>query len=132
MTGRSLVTRPQPRPDAAADAAVVSKAVLRAAERLGLSNRSLARILGVSEATVSRMAGGTYLLKTDDKAFELALMFLRLFRSLDSLSGGDEHTSRAWLRSDNLALGGVPLALIESLSGLINVVGYLDARRARV
>jgi hypothetical protein len=119
-------------PDAVADAAVVTKAVVRAAGRLGLSNRSLARVLGVSEATVSRMGAGTYLLKTGDKAFELALMFLRLFRSLDSLSGGDEQTSRAWLRNDNLALGGVPVTLIESLSGMITVLGYLDARRARV
>jgi hypothetical protein len=123
-------THPQPDPDA--DAAVVTKAVLRAAARLGLANRSLARILGVSEATVSRMGAGTYLLKTGDKAFELALLFLRLFRSLDALAGGDEQVSRAWLRHDNLALGGAPVALIESLAGMINVVGYLDARRARV
>jgi hypothetical protein len=123
---------PRSQPEAVADGAVVSKAVMRAAGRLGLSNRSLARTLGVSEATVSRMGAGTYLLKTDDKAFELAVMFLRLFRSLDSLSGGDEQTSRAWLRNDNLALGGVPVTLIESLSGMINVLGYLDARRARV
>lgn len=124
------VTRSQPEP--VADGAVVTKAAMRAAARLGLSNRSVARILGVSEATVSRMGAGTYLLKTGDKAFELALMLLRLFRSLDALSGGDEQTSRAWLRNDNLALGGAPVALVESLSGMVNVVGYLDARRARV
>jgi hypothetical protein len=118
--------------DPAADAAVVTKAALRAAGRLGLPNRALARVLGVSEATVSRMGAGSYLLKTGDKAFELALLFLRLFRSLDALSGGDEQVSRAWLRNDNLALGGAPIALIESLAGMINVVGYLDARRARV
>jgi hypothetical protein len=123
-------TRPQSDPDA--DAAVVTKAVMRAAARLGLANRSLARVLGVSEATVSRMGTGTYLLKPGDKPFELALLFLRVFRSLDALSGGDEPVSRAWLRSDNLALGGAPIALIESLAGMINVVGYLDARRARV
>ena len=75
---------------------------------------------------------GTYLLKPGDKAFELALLFLRLFRSLDALAGGDEQTARAWLRNDNLALGGVPAALIESLPGMVNVVGYLDARRALV
>ena len=124
------LTRPKAEP--AADGAVVSKAVMRAAARLGVSNRSLARILGLSEATVSRMGAGTYTLKTEDKTFELALMFLRLFRSVDALCGGDEQTSRAWLRNENLALGGVPLALIESLAGMINVVGYLDARRARV
>ena len=120
------------RTEPAADGAVVTKAVMRAGERLGLSNRSLARIIGVSEATVSRMGAGTYVLKADDKAFELGLMLLRLFRSLDSLSGGDEQTARAWLRNDNVALGGVPVALIESIAGMINVVGYLDARRARV
>ena len=114
-----------------ADGAVVTKAALRAAERLGVPNRSLARMLGLSEASVSRMGSGTYLLKSGDKPFELALMFLRLFRSLDALSGGDEQTARAGRRSDNLALGGVPLTLIESLAGMITVVGYLDAHRAR-
>src|SRR5688572_33394182 len=120
--------RSQPEP--VADGAVVTKAALRAAAHLGLSNRSLARVIGVSEATVSRMGAGTYVLKPDDKAFELALMFLRLFRALDALAGADAQTSRAWLRNENLALGGVPVALIESLSGMINVVGYLDAQRA--
>ena len=114
-----------------ADAALVTKAAVRAAARLGLSNRALARILGVSDATVSRMGSGSYLLKRGDKAFEVALLFLRMFRSLDAIAGGDEQVSRAWLRNENLALGGVPAARIESLAGLIDVVGYLDADRAR-
>src|SRR3954470_7063626 len=124
MAGKPMSpARAQPEP--VADGAVVTKAAMRAAARLGLPHRSVARILGVSEATVSRMGGGAYLLKTDDKAFELALMFIRLFRSLDALSGGDEQTSRAWLRNENMALGGAPLALIESLAGMVNVLGYL-------
>ena len=121
---------PRSRPDPLADAAVVTKAAVRAAARLGLAHRALARVLGVSEATVSRMSSGAYLLKRGDKAFEVALLFLRMFRALDALAGGDEQVSRAWLRNDNLALGGVPAARIESLSGLIDVVGYLDTDRA--
>jgi hypothetical protein len=132
MAMKQTMARVSSQAEPVADGAIATKGVMRAAARLSLSNRSLARILGVSEATVSRMGAGTYLLKTDDKAFELALMFLRLFRSLDALSGGDEQTSRAWLRNHNLALDGVPVTLIESLAGLISVVGYLDARRARV
>ena len=125
------MARTHPKAATSADAAIVTRAALRAAARLGLANRSLARVLGVSEATVSRMGAGTYQLKAGDKAYELALLFLRLFRSLDALAGGDEQVARAWLRNDNLALGGVPLAQIESLAGMINVVGYLDAHRAR-
>jgi hypothetical protein len=78
------------------------------------------------------MGTGAYLLKPGDKSFDLALLFVRLFRSLDAIAGGDEETARAWLRSDNAVLGGVPVALIESIPGLMNVVGYLDARRALV
>jgi hypothetical protein len=125
------MTRSKTRADPVADAAVVTKAAVRAAARLGLSNRSLARVLGLSEATVSRMGAGTYLLKSGDKAFEVALLFLRMFRALDALAGGDEQVSRSWLRHENLALGGVPAARIETLAGLIDVVGYLDADRAR-
>jgi hypothetical protein len=129
---KAPMRRPLSQTDLSADSAVVTKAAVRAAARLGLTNRSLARVLGVSEATVSRMGAGTYLMKAADKPYELALLFLRLFRSLDALSGGDEQVARAWLRNDNRALGGAPVELMESLAGLVNVVGYLDARRAHV
>jgi hypothetical protein len=114
------------------EAAVVTTATLRAAERLGLSNRLLATILGVSEATVSRMGSGTYLLKPGDKPFELAVLFLRAFRALDAIVGGDAPAARAWLQHDNSVLGAAPVALMATVSGLVSVVGYLDARRALV
>jgi hypothetical protein len=117
-------------PGAAPEGAVVTKAVLRAASRLGVSNKALARTLGLSEATVSRMRWGKYVLAKDDKPFEVAVLFLRLFRSLDAIVGGDESAARAWLQSENAALGGAPGALIQTLPGLVNVVGYVDARRA--
>ena len=125
------VTAPDPRPAPVSDE-VVTRATLRAAARLGLSNKAIARVIGVSEATVSRMGTGTYRLKPADKSFDLALLFVRLFRSLDAITGGDEAVARAWLTNDNEALGGVPGSLIETVSGLVTVVGYLDARRALV
>ncbi len=126
MTRTSALPRP------ADEAAVVTKAALRAAARLGLPNRVLAGILGVSEATVSRMGSGSYLLKPGDKTFELAVLFLRLFRALDAIVAGDAAAGRAWLQNENTTLGAVPVTLIASVSGLVNVVGYLDARRALV
>ena len=118
-----------PRP--AGEAAVVTKAVLRAAERLGLSNRVVAAVLGLSEATVSRMGSGGYQLDPASKPFELAVLFLRLFRSLDAIVGGDTAVARAWLQNENTALSAAPVALIESVAGLVHVVAYLDDRRAR-
>jgi len=114
------------------DAVVVTKAVMRAAEALGVSNRLLAGVLGCSEATVSRMGSGAYQLSPGDKPFELAVLFLRLFRSLDAIVGGDAATARAWLKNDNLVLNAPPVRLITSVAGLVTVVGYLDARRALV
>jgi len=119
-------------PGPAAEAAVVTKAVLRAAAALGLSNKVLARILGLSEASVSRMGSGTYQLAQRDKPFEVAVLFLRLFRSLDAIVAGDQAAARAWLSHDHATLGGAPGVLIQSLPGLVNVVAYLDARRALV
>jgi hypothetical protein len=111
---------------------VVSKAVLRAAARLGLSNKVLARVVGLSEASVSRMGSGSYTLTPADKPFELSILFLRLYRALDSIVDGDDAVAQAWLRNDNAALGAAPLTLIQSVSGLVHVVAYLDARRTLV
>ena len=119
-------------PAATPDGAVITKAALRSADRLGLSNKVLARVLGLSEASVSRMGSGSYVLTEGQKAFELAVLFVRLFRSLDSILGGDEEAARSWIGSANTALGGRPVDLLQTLPGLIHVVGYLDARRALV
>ena len=64
--------------------------------------------------------------------FELAVMFVRLYRSLDAVVGGDDNVARQWLVNPNTALEAAPLELIQSVSGLANVIQYLDARRAVV
>ena len=127
MTAQHAPRRPSAEP---ASAAVVTRAVMRAADRLALPNKVLAAVLGVSEATVSRMDAGAYHLDPAGKPYELAVLFLRLFRSLDAIVGGDAAVAQAWLRNSNTALGAAPMALIESVAGLVNVVAYLDHRRA--
>jgi len=111
-------------------AAVVAKAALRAAAQLKIPNRVLAQIIGVSEASISRAAQGAF--RLDGKPFELALLFIRLFRSLDAIVGGDAAIAAKWLRADNVALGAKPLDLIQRIPGLTDVLAYLDARRALV
>ena len=111
---------------------VLTMATMRAAETLGLTGKDLAVILGVSEPTVSRMRKDEFQLPEGSKAFELAALFVRFFRSLDAITGGDEHVAKAWLRNQNRALGGRPLEIIKSIPGLTNGLAYLDSRRAPI
>lgn len=115
------VTAPEP-------AAVLTRAVERAAGALGLANRELAGVLGVSPSSLSRLARGRQI-RTETKEGELAVLFLRVFRSLDALLGGDAESCRRWLRSYNHHLAGVPAELLRTVSGLVGVAEYLDAMR---
>jgi uncharacterized protein (DUF2384 family) len=131
MTSKIAAPAAPARP-ARAEGPVMTKAVMRAASLLVVPQTTLSRILGLSEASVSRMGAGTYVLTPGEKSFELAVLFVRLFRSLDAIAGGDATVARAWLRNPNTTLGDSPLTLVQTVSGLVNVVAYLDAARARV
>ena len=122
----------KPIPQAGAEGVVITKAAVNAAERLGLTARILSSVIGVSEATVSRLKRQDTLLERGTKPFELAVLLVRLFRSLDAIAGGDEGVAKAWMTAENTALGARPVDRITSVSGLVDVLAYLDARRALV
>lgn len=124
MNSRLPLQEPEP-------ALVLTKAVRSAAVRLGVRNHVLAEVLGTSEASVSRLRGER-VIDPETKEGELGLMFLRLFRSLDALVGGDEEKARRWLGAENAHVGGVPLERIRRVEGLVDVVQYLDALRGRL
>lgn len=109
---------------------VITKAALAASERLGLTAARLSDILGISAPTVSRMKRQDFCLEPGSKPFELAVLLIRVFRSLDAIVGGDDTVSRAWLQNHNDALAGVPIEKLTSITGLLDVLSYLDARRA--
>jgi len=119
-------------PSPSKETAVITKATLRAAERLGLTAKMLGKVIGVSEPTVSRLKTGAAVLERDGKPFELSVLFVRLFRALDAMTGGDEAAARVWLASPNLAFNDAPINRIMTIAGLLDVIAYLDARRAIV
>src|SRR5215471_2848998 len=103
-----------PSTDHALDPApVLAQAVLAAAEQLGLRNRHLAAVIGSSEASVSRLQHGRGL-DPESKEGELALLFLRVYRSLDALVGGDDDKAKSWLHAENDHIGGVPADRIQT------------------
>jgi hypothetical protein len=128
MSTRRAQIQPTPVP---AEREVLTKAVVNAAKALGVSQSKVASTLGVSDPTASRMFTGKYLLDPARKEWEMGALFVRLFRSLDSIVASDDK-ARAWLTSENSALGARPVDLLPSAEGLIRVLLYLDAARGRV
>lgn len=114
-------------------AAVLSQALVEAAQRLALGPTEMGQIVGVSQPTASRLLQGVYSIRETGKEWELSAHLVRLYRSLFSLVGGDDALARGWLRSSNTAFSGQkPIDVIKRIDGLLHTCEYLDAHRARV
>jgi len=123
---------PQPETTTALDpGAVLTTATIRASRLLGLSGAALARTIGVSEPTASRLIRHEKNLNPRSKEGELALLLVRVYRSLDALVGSDDHKRQVWMNSHNAALGGHPGHLIQTAEGLVGTLHYLDGMRAQ-
>lgn len=128
---RASATSPAPAADTVTAAgAVLTKATLRSAGLLGLSNSVLARAVGLSEATISRMSSGAKAFEIGSKPAELAALVIRVYRSLDALVGNSDEHRRLWMTSFNRALNATPREAVQSAEGLVRVVTYLDGARA--
>lgn len=93
-----------------------------------MSQAELASVIGVSPSTLSRSQG----LAPATTEGQLAALFVRVFRGLDTVVGGDTLKAQAWFDAENHHLSGVPRALITQVPGLVHVVDYLDAIRGKV
>ncbi|HEX7012014.1 MAG TPA: antitoxin Xre/MbcA/ParS toxin-binding domain-containing protein [Steroidobacteraceae bacterium] len=105
--------------------ATLTKAALRAADRLGLSEM-LPDLLGIDAGLASNLTNGARALDPARPEWLAASKFLSIFRSLVTLAGGTE-SARAWLVSPNQALGAVPADLLRSPVGRDRVLRYLEA-----
>ena len=63
---------------------------------------------------------------------DLAFAQVPLRHLFDAIVGGDETVARAWIKNQNLALEARPLEKIMTIAGLVDVIAYLDSRRALV
>ena len=127
MKHSSLSSGSKPQAD---PAAVLTKATIRAIEQLGLRNSDLARIIGVSSATVSRYRSASSRIAPRSKTGELALLLIRVLRALDPLVGFDDANRKAWMHSRNKALHGIPADLLHRPDGLVRTLDYLGGMRA--
>ncbi len=118
------ISSTRPEPDAAA---VLAKATLRAAERLGLSRSELGQVLGRDRSSISRSG-----IDPESKPGELALLLIRCFRSLAVIVDDNDEQMREWLSVPNRHTGGTPREQVQTVPGLVAVCEYLDAIRGKV
>jgi len=111
--------------------AVLAKAVLRAAEQLGLSQSELARVLGTHRTAVSRLKNKQRL-DPASKQGELALLLIRMARALSAFTGGDAAWTTHFMRNHNRVTHGVPAEQIGTIEGLVRVLQFVDAARGKV
>lgn len=110
---------------------VLAKAVLRAAEQLGLSQSDLAEVLGVHRTTITQLKKNLKL-DPNSKQGELALLLIRLARALFALTGGDQAWIQHFMRTPNRATGGIPVEQVTGLEGLFAVLRFVDGMRGKV
>lgn len=107
---------------------VLSEAIINTQQNLGLTQKELAEIIHTSESTISRWKHGRELEPSSAEGHN-ALLFIRVYRSLDTLIGGDDAQAREWLQSENKHLHEKPIKLLLTTEGLVRVLNYLDAMR---
>ncbi len=109
------------------NAAVLSEALANTMAHLDLSQDFVGKVLGINRDSVRRgLAKG---IDPESKTGELALLLIRVFRSLYAYVG-DIDNVKHWLNTENSHLQGQkPLQLMTRLQGLVQVVVYTDAVR---
>jgi len=114
------------------DSEVVTDACLSAGRELGMNLSQLARVVGVSESTMKNYSRGRASISSA-KDVELSLGFIRVYRALYAILGGNRAQMRHWMSTPNQHLRGqAPAALVENYQGLAEVNVYLDAMRGRL
>ncbi|MBT3347799.1 MAG: DUF2384 domain-containing protein [Thiotrichales bacterium] len=106
---------------------VLTKALLNAAKEMGLSQKQVGEVIGKGQSSLSRLP-----VTPDSKAGELALILIRIYRSLFVQIGGDREQIRHWMATPNRHTHGTPSEQIKNITGLMRVANYLDAIRGKI
>ncbi len=114
------------------DAALITHAFIEAGRELGMTLGQLTGVIGVSQSAMKNYSRGSASISSA-KDQELALGFIRVYRALFAVLGGDREQMQHWMRTPNRHLNGQPpQALATNYQGLAELNVYLDAMRGRL
>ncbi|MBW0146126.1 MbcA/ParS/Xre antitoxin family protein [Marinobacter arenosus] len=109
------------------DKVLLSKALLNAGKAFGFNQTELADIVGRNRTGLVRDG-----IDPESKSGELALLFIRLYRSVYALTGGEPDAMKHWINTENRYFEAIPRELVKSAEGLVRVNHYLDAMRGKL
>lgn len=100
---------------------VFAETVFRSGKYLGLSKMEIGKIIGIDDFT------DTYdSIDPSTKTGELATLFIRCYRNLLQLVGSREDDLKRWMYTKNNFTGGIPSEQIQTVTGLLRILDYLD------
>lgn len=111
---------------------VLTKAICNLSKLYSFTGKELSDIIGISESSASRLNQGKKFISPYTKEGEMALLLVRIYRSLNSMVGNNHEKAKAWLNSQNSYFQNKPIEEMKSIPGLISVLNYLDAMRGKL
>lgn len=114
------------------DAELITEAYTAAGRELGLTLKQMAAVIGVSEPAMKNYSRGSATISSR-KSRELSLGFIRVYRALFAILGGNREQLQHWMKTPNRHFNNqVPSELAATYQGLAQLNVYLDAMRGRV
>jgi len=108
------------------DSLVLAKSVIKAGNKLGLTQTDLTIVIGKNNASIQHG------ISPKSKNGELALIFIQCYKSLFTQFGGNDKNMKHWMHTYNHGTYGIPVEQIKSIQGLIRMQQYLDIMQSRM
>jgi|GEM_PF-812108 len=112
------------------DDQLVADSLAQAAKFMEITHVELANMMGISASAFSRAIQKGF--TPQSLKGQVALMVIRIYRSLSALSGRNHEFMTHFLRTKNKYFDQTPLQTMATLEGLVVVNQYLDAMRGKV
>lgn len=106
---------------------VLGKASKNAAAQLGFTSVELGEIVGRDRSSINSRG-----IDPSTKSGQLALLFVRCYRGLHAVLGGNQQNMEHWFATNNKHLHGKPKDLVKDVQGLVTVLRYLDGMRGKI
>lgn len=105
----------------------LSHAVVEAGEMLGIQRAEVASIINFMCEGTGALFEERAVLEPNTETWRRAELFVRLYQALYDAMDGNGVQMAHWLRSENPALGGEPLVIMEDQGRLADVLELLEA-----